>query len=31
VFEQVDWTVADTVTALRDGIARDVTRISRTP
>ncbi len=31
VFEQVDWTLADTVTALRDGIARDVTRISRTP
>jgi L,D-transpeptidase ErfK/SrfK len=31
VFEQVDWTVADTVTARRDGIARDVTRISRTP
>jgi L,D-transpeptidase ErfK/SrfK len=26
VFEQVDWTVADIVSALRDGIARDVTR-----
>ena len=26
VFEHVDWTVADIVTALRDGIARDVTR-----
>jgi L,D-transpeptidase ErfK/SrfK len=30
VLERIDWTAADTVIALRDGIARDVTRVSHT-